>query len=85
MDMELVAQVGAVVGTSALLYYITKPRPQNLGEFSDPTKLEGCFRYSHYHRQRLSHSLSSRSESKIVDDQSSSSSVSSNVSRRSRS
>lgn len=80
--MELVAQVGAVVGTSALLYYITKPRPQDFREFSNPTKLEGCFRYSHYHRQRLYHSLSSR-ESK-VDDQSSSSSVSSNVSRRSR-
>lgn len=83
MDLELVAQVGAVVGTSALLYYITQPKPEKMDELTDPTKLKGCFRYSHFHRQKLSHSLSLRTASKVSDDTSSSSSVSSNVSRRS--
>lgn len=79
--MELAAHVGAVVGASALLYFITKPKPQHIDEFSNPTKLQGCQKYSPYHRQKLSHSLSMRATSTVSDDSSSSSSVLSDVSR----
>lgn len=75
--MELAAQVGAVVGTSALLYFITKPKHQDIGELSDPTILQGCMKYSPYHRRKLSYSLSMRTASTVSDDASASSSVTS--------
>lgn len=82
--MDLAMQVGAVVGTSALLFIMTKPDPGYVDEFSDPLKLKGAFKYSHHHRQKLKHSISLRSSSLLSDDSSSSgSSVRSDSSQRS--
>jgi hypothetical protein len=85
--MEFAAQVGAILGASALLYYVTKPPtvPYHIEEESDRDKLKGCFRYSHYHRQKSLQTTSFlKSVSTITDDTSLSSSVVSNTSGRSQ-
>jgi hypothetical protein len=78
--MEFAAQVGAMLGASAILYYVTKPHTTtfDIEELSDRSKLKGCFRYSHYHRQKSLHSMYAKHTSTFSEDSSSSSSVVSN-------
>ena len=57
---EVVAPIVAMVGTSALLFFAMAPKDdKQVQEFIDPTKLKGCFRYSHYHRKKFDISMSS--------------------------
>lgn len=59
-EMDLTTQLSALVGTSFILYLATKPNHDELmEECSDPKQLNGCLRYSSYHRKRLRHSQSS--------------------------
>jgi hypothetical protein len=55
MSLELVAQVSALVGTSVLLFLVTKPRSDlhvNVSRGGVPSqKLQGIKRYSSYHRK----------------------------------
>lgn len=55
--MDLSTQVSALVGTSALIYVLTKPKPRShesvVMEFSNPRKLTGAFKYSPDHRKRF--------------------------------
>eukprot|EP00549_Striatella_unipunctata_P014054 CAMPEP_0118716190 /NCGR_PEP_ID=MMETSP0800-20121206/27348_1 /TAXON_ID=210618 ORGANISM="Striatella unipunctata, Strain CCMP2910" /NCGR_SAMPLE_ID=MMETSP0800 /ASSEMBLY_ACC=CAM_ASM_000638 /LENGTH=69 /DNA_ID=CAMNT_0006622553 /DNA_START=163 /DNA_END=372 /DNA_ORIENTATION=+ len=52
MTYDLVAQVGAVLGTSILLYVVTAPSNGENFDQRDPTVLRGATRYSSYHRKR---------------------------------
>lgn len=79
--MDLTTQVGALVGTSVLLYIAMKPSHADLvEEFADPTKLRGCQRYSPYHRKRLRSLSSSMSSSSSACGGASDCSVSSDIS-----
>jgi hypothetical protein len=56
MSLELVAQVSALVGTSVLLFLVTKPRSDlhvnvSRGGVPSSQKLQGIKRYSSYHRK----------------------------------
>lgn len=61
-SLELAAQVSALVGTSALLFFATKPR-QLFQETSElpPQELRGIKRYSSYHRKRYYSTISDMS------------------------
>ena len=68
--MELYTQISAMVGTSLVLYLVTKPRDQEPHEAymvddDDRSKLKGVRRYSSYHRKKLYRSLSKRSRSDV--------------------
>jgi len=71
--MELAAQVSAMVGASAILFYVTKPDASTfcIEELSDRNKLRGCFRYSHYHRQKSLHTVQLRRTATNVSDETS--------------
>jgi hypothetical protein len=59
---EFSGSIVAMVATSVLLYLATAPKQdETVEEFANPTKLKGCFRYSHYHRKRLDASMSALS------------------------
>jgi hypothetical protein len=51
MSFELVAQVGALVGASVLLFVATQPR-SGVDAHRLPKELQGIQRYSSYHRKR---------------------------------
>lgn len=54
--MDLGAQVSALVGTSALIFLLTKPKEESheeaVMELTNPRRLKGAFRYSPDHRTR---------------------------------
>jgi hypothetical protein len=54
MSFELVAQVGALVGASVLLFVATQPRSGSdlFDAHRLPKELQGIQRYSSYHRKR---------------------------------
>jgi hypothetical protein len=69
--MDLATQVSALIGTSFILFLVTTPKYDDcLDEFSDPTKLKGCFKYSPYHRKKLYATMSMASS--LPDDSASS-------------
>ena len=76
MSVDLVTQVGALVGTSILLYLVTKPRGSASKKVSrgadnnsdvddsnnsDATTLKGVKRYSSYHRSKYYANLTTSS------------------------
>ena len=63
MSLDLATQVGALVGTSLLIFYATSPRKDILDK--GPEALRGMKRYSSYHRQRF---YSSSFESRDSED-----------------
>jgi hypothetical protein len=62
MTLELATQVGAVIVTSLLLFFVTKPRTDLLKQEEEPRMIQGVRKYSNYHRQRF-YSMSSRTSS----------------------
>jgi len=67
MSVELATQVGALVGTSLLLFLATYPNQKQQQLQRDPDLLTGVRRYSSYHRKRLLSSASSSSSSSSVE------------------
>lgn len=54
--LELASQISAFVGTSAVIYILTAPKPEShesvVMELSNPRQLKGAFIYSPEHRKR---------------------------------
>mmetsp|Transcript_11840 Transcript_11840/g.28320 ORF Transcript_11840/g.28320 Transcript_11840/m.28320 type:complete len:85 (+) Transcript_11840:412-666(+) len=80
MMLDLGAQVSALVGTSALIFLLTKPKPESHEEavmdLTNPRRLKGAFRYSPDHRTRYFQyqesmmSAASDESSSVVSDRS---------------
>jgi len=51
MSLELAAQVGALLGTSAIIYLATQPSHHEHPDALVPQDLRGMKRYSSYHRK----------------------------------
>lgn len=84
--MDLPTQIGAMVGTSLVIYLATTPRgvENDLQDYylkDDRPRLKGARKYSSYHRKKLYRTLSKVSDvSSISDNASVSSSASSSAS-----
>jgi hypothetical protein len=52
MSVEFATQVGALVGTSLLLFIVTTPRKTTRRRKADSIPLKGVKRYSSYHRKQ---------------------------------
>jgi hypothetical protein len=82
--MDLATQIGALIGTSMMLYWVTKPRDEcqdaskSIG--NPPPALTGARRYSSYHRKKHYASMSLSSSFSASSEDSVSSSVSSDSS-----
>lgn len=61
-SLELAAQVSALVGTSALIFFATKPRELLDAASEIPHELRGIKRYSSYHRKRYYSTVSDMTE-----------------------
>lgn len=66
MSIELVAQVGALVGASVLLFVATQPRSGDLFDAHRlPKELQGIQRYSSYHRKHYFNTKTNNNNNKM--------------------